>query len=123
MPQNVYTTCSPIVVGCFLYTNSGLTTPVFNGNYSNGTTLFTVTGGNGEITSSAPCTTTTTSTSTSSTTTTTTTTQAPTTTTTTTTEPPTTTTTTTASQTIFCDCGSGCLEYVGTECPNGCTPC
>jgi hypothetical protein len=94
MPQNVYTTCSPIVVGCFLYTNSGLTTPVFNGNYSNGTDVFTVSGGAGEITSSAPC-------ATSSTT----------------------TTTTTAAQTIFCDCGSGCLEYLGTECPPGCTPC
>lgn len=38
----------------------------------------------------------------------------------------TTTTTTTIippPDTIFCDCGTGCLAYVGTVCPDGCTPC
>ncbi len=33
------------------------------------------------------------------------------------------TTTTLAPATIFCDCGGGCLEYLGNECPPGCLPC
>ena len=45
-----------------------------------------------------------------------------TTTTTTTTEAPTTTTTTLA-ETIWCDCGSGCSEYIGFTCPPGCLEC
>jgi hypothetical protein len=46
-------------------------------------------------------------------------------TTTTTTEEPTTTTTTTAPplETVWCDCGAGCSEYLGFECPPGCSPC
>ena len=34
-----------------------------------------------------------------------------------------TTTTTTLAGTIWCDCGAGCSEYLGIECPPGCTPC
>ena len=45
MALNAYTNCSPIVLGCFLYQDSGLTTPVSNGFYSNGTDVFEVTGG------------------------------------------------------------------------------
>lgn len=33
------------------------------------------------------------------------------------------TTTTTAGPTVFCNCGSGCVEYAGTVCPQGCTYC
>jgi hypothetical protein len=32
-------------------------------------------------------------------------------------------TTTTAAATVFCDCGGGCSEYVGTFCEVGCVPC
>jgi hypothetical protein len=49
---------------------------------------------------------------------------AETTTTTTTTEaPPTTTTAAPPPETVFCDCGGGCIEYVGTFCEVGCVPC
>jgi hypothetical protein len=49
---------------------------------------------------------------------------AETTTTTTTTEaPPTTTTAAPPPETVFCDCGGGCEEYLGTICPPGCSPC
>jgi hypothetical protein len=49
---------------------------------------------------------------------------AETTTTTTTTEaPPTTTTAAPPPETVFCDCGGGCEEYIGTICPPGCSPC
>ena len=34
-----------------------------------------------------------------------------------------TTTTTTTGPTVFCNCGGGCVEYAGTECPSGCTYC
>ena len=103
MGLNAYSNCTPLTTGCFLYQDSGLTTPVVDGVYSDGTNTFTVTGGAGEITSQGSCpviTTTTTTTTTAApttTTTTSTTTEAPTTTTTTTsttTEAPTTTTTT-----------------------------
>ena len=112
MALNAYTNCSPIVLGCFLYQDSGLTTPVANGFYSDGTNVFEVTGGAGEITNVTSCpvtTTTTTSTTTAApitTTTTTTTTEAPTTTTTTstTTEAPTTTTTTTTTTSASITC-------------------
>ena len=102
MGLNAYTNCTPLTTGCFLYQNSGLTIPVADGVYSDGTNTYTVSGGAGQITSQGTCpvTTTTTTTTTAApttTTTTTTTTEAPTTTTTTTTttEAPTTTTTTT----------------------------
>jgi len=68
MPQNVFSSCSPIIVGCYLYTDSGLTIPAPDGEYSDGTDVYTVTGGLGEITSTSLCdsysTTTTTSTTT-----------------------------------------------------------
>ena len=73
MPQNVFSSCPTITVGCFLYTDSGLTTPAPNGQYSDGVDVFTVSGGAGEITSSATCSSFTTTTTTTSTTTTTTT--------------------------------------------------
>jgi len=41
-------------VGEFLYYNSGLSTPVINGYYSNGTAVFLVTGGSGKITGVDP---------------------------------------------------------------------
>jgi hypothetical protein len=37
--------------------------------------------------------------------------------------PPTPEPTSSTPETVFCNCGSGCLEYVGSECPSGCTPC
>jgi hypothetical protein len=111
MGLNAYSNCTPLTTGCFLYQNSGLTIPVVDGVYSDGTNTFTVTGGAGEITSQGSCAVTTTTTTTTTTaaptttTTTSTTTEAPTTTTTTTTttEAPTTTTTTTTttSPTIY----------------------
>lgn len=55
MAQNVFSSCGTITVGCFLYTDAGLTTPAANGIYSDGTTAFTVTGGAGEVTASAAC--------------------------------------------------------------------
>jgi hypothetical protein len=96
MGLNAYSNCTPLTTGCFLYQDSGLTTPVVDGVYSDGTNTFTVTGGAGEITSQGSCPVITTTTTTTSTTT-----EAPTTTTTTstTTEAPTTTTTTTSTTT------------------------
>lgn len=93
MALTVYSNCSVITTGCFLYTDTGLTTPASNGKYSDGANCFTVSGGAGEITASEACPATTTTT-TAVPTTTTTTTAEPTTTTTTTEEPTTTTTTT-----------------------------
>jgi hypothetical protein len=56
MSQIVYSNCSTLSTsGCYLYTNSSLTTPVSNGKYSDGTTCFTVSGGNGQITASENC--------------------------------------------------------------------
>jgi hypothetical protein len=94
----LYSGCSA-TNGQQLYTDSGLTTLLPNGWYSNGTNYFQVVGGNGTLTNSTACTgpTTTTSTTTSTSTS-------------TTTEPPTTTTTTTVAPqctydglTIVCD--------------------
>jgi hypothetical protein len=106
MGLNAFSSCSPLILGCTLYTDSGLTTPVANGIYSDGVNTYTVSGGAGLITATGTCPTTTTTTTTTTaalttTTTTTTTTEAPTTTTTTTTttEAPTTTTTTTSTTT------------------------
>ena len=112
MGLNAYSNCTPLTTGCFLYQDSGLTTPVANGVYSDGTNTFTVTGGVGEITSQGTCPTTTTTTTTTTaaptttTTTTSTTTEAPTTTTTTTTTTatPTTTTTTTTTTAVPITC-------------------
>lgn len=79
MPQNVFSSCNPILVGCVLYTDAGLTIPAADGKYSDGVNVFTVSGGSGIISSSTSCSSVTTSTTTSTTT------AAPTTTTTTTT--------------------------------------
>jgi len=68
MAINIFTNCSPIALGCFLYTDSGLTTPVSNGVYSDGIYTFTVTGGAGEITATGSCPVTRTTTTTSTTT-------------------------------------------------------
>lgn len=68
MPQNVFSSCSPVILGCFLYTDSGLTTPAPDGVYSDGLDVFTVSGGAGEITASALCSNFTTSTTTTTTT-------------------------------------------------------
>lgn len=55
MAQNVFSSCGTIVVGCFLYTDPGLSSPAPNGIYSDGTNAFTVSGGAGEVTASAAC--------------------------------------------------------------------
>lgn len=68
MAATIYTNCSVLGLGCFLYQDAGLTTPVANGEYSNGTDVFTVSGGAGEITATSLCSTPTTSTTTSTTT-------------------------------------------------------
>jgi len=112
-----YSNCNPIALGCTLYQDSGLTTPVADGIYSDGSNTFTVSGGAGLVTAQGSCPTTTTTTST--------TTLAPTTTTTTstTTEAPTTTTTTsttTAAPVSFLlgyDLGTGnaaCEDFLST---------
>lgn len=72
-----FSTCSPITVGCNLYQNSTLSIPVADGRYSDGTAVYVVSGGAGQVSSINSCssgttTTSTTSTSTSTTTTTTT---------------------------------------------------
>jgi len=56
-PNTIYGTVSGGIgpnVGEFLYYNSGLSTPVINGYYSNGTAVYLVTGGSGEITGVDP---------------------------------------------------------------------
>ena len=47
--------CSTLSVGCFLYNGPGLTNPVSNGYYSDGVNCYTVTGGNGYISSISVC--------------------------------------------------------------------
>lgn len=42
MALNIFTTCSTLSVGCILYTDSGLTTQVSDGYYSDGTNCYTV---------------------------------------------------------------------------------
>lgn len=70
MALTVYTTCPAIGIGCFLYQESGLITPVADGKYSLAyTDCFTVSGGLGEVTAQDACGTTTTSTTTTTTTT------------------------------------------------------
>lgn len=56
--MNIYSTCSPLNVGCFLYTDSLLLTPVSDGTYYDGTTCWIVV--SGQINSSTACITTTT---------------------------------------------------------------
>lgn len=55
MAANVFSSSGTISVGSFLYTNSGLTNPAPNGFYSDGTTVYAVTGGSGQITGSQTC--------------------------------------------------------------------
>jgi len=70
MAVNIFSSCAPpFTTGCFLYTDSGLTTPVANGIYSDGTNTYNVTGGAGEITSVGTCASASTTTTTSTTTT------------------------------------------------------
>lgn len=45
MAVNLYTTCSVLTVGCPVYTDSGRTTPAGNGQYYDGTTCWTISGG------------------------------------------------------------------------------
>ena len=97
MSQRIYTRCSVIAVGCYLYTDSSLSTPVVAGIYSNGQVIYTVTGVNGLVSNVKPCSAS--STTTTSTSTTTTTTIAPTTTTSSTSTTSTSSTTTTTTLT------------------------
>jgi hypothetical protein len=56
MAVNVYSNCSTLVATtCYLYNNSNLTSPVSNGEYSDGTNCYTVTGGAGQITLVGAC--------------------------------------------------------------------
>lgn len=55
MALTIYSQCSTITTGCFLYSNNILTTAVNNGYYSNGTDCYTVTGGAGEVTAVGAC--------------------------------------------------------------------
>lgn len=66
MSVYLYTTCSVLTVGCPVYTNDSLTTPAGNGQYYDGATCWTISGG--IITGTGACTTTTTSTTTTTTT-------------------------------------------------------
>lgn len=99
MAQNVYTNCPTIAIGCFLYTDSSLTTPVTDGIYSDGTNVYYLSGG--QVISEGLC---------NPPTTTSTTTIAPTTTTTTTIAPTTTTSTTTSTTTVLIECNSYFLQ-------------
>ena len=121
MGLNAYSNTTPLGIGATLYQDSGLTTPVADGIYSNGTDTFTVSGGAGLITAQGSCPATTTTTTTSTT-------AAPTTTTTTstTTEAPTTTTTTSTTtlfSNLFFDANAGVGGYtIGSIDVNGVTP-
>lgn len=55
MAVNLYSNCSTITTGCFFYSDSNLTSPVSNGKYSDGANCYTVSGGNGEITTTGGC--------------------------------------------------------------------
>lgn len=56
MATYVYSSCNPIIPGCYLYTDACLTTAASTGTYSDGTNCFTVTTG-GYISSTGSCTT------------------------------------------------------------------
>ena len=53
MAGNVFSNCSSLTTGCFLYTDTGLTTFVSDGRYSDGTNCFRV--ASGEILAITPC--------------------------------------------------------------------
>lgn len=55
MATYVYSNCATLSIGCFLYEDSGLTTAVSDGRYSDGTNCYRVTGGSGEIVGSTSC--------------------------------------------------------------------
>jgi len=55
MGANAYSNCATLAVGCYLYTDTGLTTPVSNGKYSDGTYCYVVSGGSGQITAKNTC--------------------------------------------------------------------
>ena len=55
MAVNLYTNCLTVTTGCYFYNNSNLTSPVSNGKYSDGTNCYTVSGGNGEVTTVETC--------------------------------------------------------------------
>jgi hypothetical protein len=68
--ETFYSQCSPIIVGCTLYSDNPLTTPVVDNYYSDGTFCYQVFGGNGVVIAKTSCDdyfTTTTSTTTTST--------------------------------------------------------
>lgn len=54
-PATYYTSCSPIINGCFLYSNSNYTGPVPAGYYSDGFKVYQVTGSLGQVTSVTTC--------------------------------------------------------------------
>lgn len=47
--------CSTLGIGCYLYNGPGLTNPVSDGYYSDGSNCYTVTGGNGYISDTSVC--------------------------------------------------------------------
>lgn len=51
--MTIYSSCSVITIGCFLYTDVGLTLLAPSGKYSDGTNCFTVV--DGEVTGSTAC--------------------------------------------------------------------
>jgi hypothetical protein len=55
MAQFYNSNCSTINTGCYLYNGPGLTNPVANGYYSDGSNCYTVTGGSGYISNVSVC--------------------------------------------------------------------
>ena len=51
---NIYSSCSPLTIGCYLYTDINLTTPVSDGSYYDGTNCWNV--ASGQIFSQGSCT-------------------------------------------------------------------
>jgi len=54
MSQQIFTTCNPIAINCFLYTNSNRTTPVSAGYYYDGGTCWQVSS-SGKVTAAGAC--------------------------------------------------------------------
>jgi hypothetical protein len=50
-----YSNCSTLIVGCYLYSDNTLTTPLSNGFYSDSGSCITVAGGAGQISSIVVC--------------------------------------------------------------------
>ena len=55
MALTIYTLCNPITTNCTLYTNEALTTTASNGEYSDGISVYTVTGGAGVVSAIQGC--------------------------------------------------------------------